>query len=63
MLSLSSASSLMKVTLPGNFEMRDLRAGDSLREDAKMVLTCEEGRAASWVVNSRPRPREVPVMR
>jgi len=50
-------------TLPGDFCESSLRLGASPRVVANTLLTCEEGRAVSWRANSRPRPRDAPVMR
>jgi hypothetical protein len=63
MLSSLVVSSATKMTLPPDLAMRSLRALDSWREVAKMTLTSEAGREASWVARERPMPREQPVIR
>lgn len=55
------ASSWIKATRPSDFCTRSLSAGDSFREVAKTMLT--SGDETSWNVNSRPKPREHPVIR
>jgi antitoxin (DNA-binding transcriptional repressor) of toxin-antitoxin stability system len=40
-----------------------LRAGDSVRAVAKIVLTSKGRSVSRWVAIARPRPREQPVIR